>query len=48
MKNVLAGAFGQVGWELQRSLAMPRLQARFSLRLPDWQQGVTRMLHEIL
>ena len=24
------------------------LQQRFSLQLPDWQQGVTRMLHEIL
>ena len=24
------------------------LQARFGLRLPDWQQGVTRMLQEIL
>lgn len=24
------------------------LQARFGLRLPDWQAGVSRMLHEIL
>ncbi len=33
---------------LNSRLDTSRLQARFGLRLPDWQQGVIRMLHETL
>lgn len=33
---------------LNSRLDTSRLQARFGLQLPEWQQGVTRMLHEIL
>ena len=33
---------------LNSRLDTSRLQERFGLRLPDWQHGVTRMLHEIL
>ncbi len=33
---------------LNSRLDTSRLQARFGLQLPDWQQGVARMLHETL
>lgn len=33
---------------LNSRLDTSRLQARFGLRLPDWRQGVVRMLHETL
>jgi dTDP-4-dehydrorhamnose reductase len=47
MKILLLGKNGQLGWELQRSLA-PLGEVQFGITLPHWQQGVDRMLAEIL
>jgi dTDP-4-dehydrorhamnose reductase len=73
LKILLLGKNGQVGWELQRSLAplgelialdarvatpakrphnsrldTQKLRTAFDLTLPDWHDGVARMLAEIL
>ena len=45
MKILLLGKNGQVGWELQRSLAVLAREAQAS---GAWQLGVDRMLTEVL